>query len=668
MKKLISLLLVVCLMMSISVGAFAATWTLEADPDAIYAGEDVTVTVHLDEAMPATTAVSYILHYDSSLFTLKSFASGDTGAEMSLSQALGDAYAISFVDTTSEGVDLQPGTVCTLVFTARADVAGEEYARFDLEFSESMDTTWTLGSHNAGERLEVSIQECSVPASGYYVSLTEDSAVQIGEAVSLTVTVDSEEESHYNAYYLTVDYDESVLTYTGTETGIVNDEANGILTIAGYGEDRACQTDTIPLPFEAAAIGEALVSVTAAHVDKKANANLQDAPVAEILGYQHSVTVTVGGYTVSLPEDFSGEGSVAAGEDYGFEAIDKNYDYVVKATVDGSEITVTDNGDGSFTIPADQMTGNVVVETVSKAGKTFAVTLGTDMSGEAQAQYMSDYTAKLSKADGYQYEVSVRIGGESYSGYSVSGENYTIPGKDITGDVVFTVSKALIPPSSFSVSFEGTGAGDASGAAEAAVGQDYHFTLNKAEGYTYTVSAAMGGQTVEMTEAEGVYTIARVSGTLVITVEKSLAVSVEAVEYVQLDGKSLFLITASGVPADVVLGYEGSAMYWSDKYEAYAWMLISDKTLDEVLADAELAVAQLSAEKISVTYDGDVNETGLVDVNDAQLVYNMYNAVYDSFDGENGVSILRFLKADGNGSRNLTVEDAAAIVNQVLNP
>ena len=57
--------------------------------------------------------------------------------------------------------------------------------------------------------------------------------------------------------------------------------------------------------------------------------------------------------------------------------------------------------------------------------------------------------------------------------------------------------------------------------------------------------------------------------------------------------------------------------------------------------------------------NGDVNGTNLVDINDAQLVYNIYNAKYDSFDT---TTMAMFLAADMNDSRTVTVEDAAAVV------
>ena len=64
----------------------------------------------------------------------------------------------------------------------------------------------------------------------------------------------------------------------------------------------------------------------------------------------------------------------------------------------------------------------------------------------------------------------------------------------------------------------------------------------------------------------------------------------------------------------------------------------------------------------TVDYSGDVNGTGLTDVNDAQLTYDMYNTKYSSFDV---VSMLKFLNADVSGDKKVNVTDATAIVNRI---
>ena len=83
------------------------------------------------------------------------------------------------------------------------------------------------------------------------------------------------------------------------------------------------------------------------------------------------------------------------------------------------------------------------------------------------------------------------------------------------------------------------------------------------------------------------------------------------------------------------------------------------------ICDDEAAgkIAEASATKTDLAYDFDVNRSGQVDINDAQLVYGMYNAKYENFDS---VSMRKFLEADVTADGTVTVEDAAAVVNSFI--
>lgn len=143
------------------------------------------------------------------------------------------------------------------------------------------------------------------------------------------------------------------------------------------------------------------------------------------------------------------------------------------------------------------------------------------------------------------------------------------------------------------------------------------------------------------------------------------AITVDVAKYLNLDGQSIFLITATcdELTEGKVLAYNEKQMYWSAKYNeskgAYAWLVISNKGLEEVKTEAEAAITAVDGAKVEIAYNGDVNLTNAADINDAQLVWNMYNAEYSDF---RQVSVRKFLEADMTADGKLDTADAAAII------
>ena len=90
--------------------------------------------------------------------------------------------------------------------------------------------------------------------------------------------------------------------------------------------------------------------------------------------------------------------------------------------------------------------------------------------------------------------------------------------------------------------------------------------------------------------------------------------------------------------------------------------MISGKTAQEVQAEAA-KVSQKAGSASAISFEGNVNGTKNVDINDAQLVYDMYRAKYGEF--TQTVAVENFLRADMDGSRNVTVKDAAEIVAKI---
>ena len=498
---------------------------------------------------------------------------------------------------------------------------------------------------------------------GYSVAASGDAGINVGEDTTGALNVTHKDGNAYNAYYFEVSYDTSVLTYKSADVqDVVVDEAAGTLKIAGYGANKDSGTAAATLTFTGKAVGTGKVTITKANVDAKANANAQDAPAATIT--TATATITVGGYSVTLPEGFTGAASAAAGTDYTFKATGDDYGcYDVTATMGGAETTVTNNGDGSFTI--SNVTGEIVV---TATPKTYAVTVTGTGAGDvsenaATAAYKTDYTFKLTKADGCNYTVTVTAGGNTVTATATTEGVYTISGADIKGELIITVEKTAIVIPTTTITITGD-TDDVQGGLilTAKNGEDTTFKINKKDGYTYTVKA---GDTELTVGADGTVTIpgSLLTGApLTVTVTKTAVnpYSVEVYEYVKLDGQSIWLVVAK---SDSVLAYGADTMFTSEKYGGYCWLVISAGNADTVKTEAIAAVKAGSGTAAAVVYTGDVNGTGKVDVNDAQLVYNIYNTEYASFDA---LSRAKFLAADVNGDHTVTVLDAAAVVNTVL--
>lgn len=695
MKKIISMLLALVLILGVlPLGAFAAEpvkVTLTADKTRVEAGEEITLTLSIDKSVSDAYLWQWNIMWNSELFEAVSMAKG-TAYKRSAVNINATTYPPAPYRCSSVTMgnslnlhELSAGTLCTLTLRAKETITEASSAKFYADYViletgyeddnyniinvpyENVTTDYEWGTSyktipdESASALLVSVEPKSeAPATqSYTVTMGTDVSAVVGETVSIPVTVgNTGDASAFNAFDMTFRYDASALELLSTEIeGLTVTTGSGTVRVQGYGADRSVDSTPFTLKFKAIAVGNTDVTITSAKVDISANAVDANAPDALLL--DDTTAVAVSGYPVTLPENFTGAAVAMPNEDYTFRAPSDHYDYTVGATVGGTAVDVVDNGDGSYTIPGEKIGGKIEI-TATKTGKTYSATLGTDMTGNATAQYMKPYSATLNPVKGYTYDVSVTIGGAAYTGYSVSSGVYTIPGEDITGAIVFTVTKTEIPKKNFTVTFEGSGAGDVVGESSVKEDSDYTFTLTKADGYTYTVTAVMGSdkQEVSLSEKDGKYTIAKVSGDIVITVEKTAIVNVELSKFVELDGKTVFLVTVQGVTEEgKAYAYDGTAMYYSKKYQAWCYLVVVDGTFSVEDAKAKITLTQTSFTTIGETKD--VNLSEAVDINDAQLVYDIYNGKYTDF---TAVSMQKFLNADVNGDKVVNVTDAAAVV------
>ena len=250
----------------------------------------------------------------------------------------------------------------------------------------------------------------------------------------------------------------------------------------------------------------------------------------------------------------------------------------------------------------------------------------------------------------------------------MNGTSYTIAGTAITGNIVINAASTVKPVETVNVKFAGNAIADAKGEATAKRNTAYTFTVTKTAGYTYTLTAKNADGEITLSENNGTYTIAAkdVTKDITITVNKTAVRTVEVFDYVKANNTQFWLVTVkSAVSEGSVLTYNGNQMFWSDKYQAYAYLVIdtTGKSAATVKTEAAAAIGETAGKAVSIDYSGDVNATGNVDVNDAQLVYTMYNVKYTSFAN---CTMEKFLRADMNFDKSLTVADAAAIVSIIL--
>lgn len=521
----------------------------------------------------------------------------------------------------------------------------------------------------------------------YYVSLGSATSAEVNKPVSVALFMLQEPgDLTYNTFFFQFSYDAEKLDFANAAIGnssetpaIINDNSDaGLLTIGGYGEVRS--DSSIMLNFTVKAAGEATVKLVKAQMDVRANA-AKDAQTASVpAGQSNTVTILCGGFPVVLPDCATGDAYVTANGDYTFTA-DPGYDYGFSAAVDGKTVAIINNSDGSYTIK--NVTGELVIKANSAPTiKTYAATVEGDGSGDVSpltpAKHGQEYTFTVTQASNYDYAVAVTVNGLPVTcTVSNSGSNaytYTIPAKSVTGPVIITVKKA---PQSGTTQIVLTGSGAADvwdGVTSYTVksGEAFTFGISHQEGFDYTVTVMAGEKTLTLqrnAENASTYTIPAnyiTGGIIMVTITKTaqLAMTVNAAEYVKLiNGNAVWLITAvpeTKLPATKSLYYGDTAMFWSEKYEAYAWLLVGKGTAADIAATAKSAISVKGNSTVSVSYSGDVNGTGHIDINDAQYIYDLYNVKHSVLDME------KFLRCDVNGNREVNVEDVRMVVSLLL--
>ena len=709
-KKILACVLAFVILISAVPAVYAAGddagMSIFFDNNAPQAGDTITITLNVNRIFSDAAILETYLDFGEDVTYVKTeFLNVELNSRMIDSSRL---HIYGWGDEDEEIAQkvksIPTGAFARITFKISEYAAGKTL-NFRLR-GEFDDIDWdTLNDWDDNYSVEVTGSPVEKPtATGYTVSMGADQQLVSGQKVRIPVTVASSEKkiTGFNAYDMTFTYDPAALTLNtkaGDAANLTVEDNNGSVRVRRYGATQALG-EALALDFTAQATATSTVKLTNAKFDLDANSINFDAPDAAIS--DADTVVNANNFTVTLPDAFTSDETrlVPNGGSFTFKPVDSHYTYTFTVKMgDTAKEGLTFGADDTYTI--ENISGNVEVTCTGKAPKQYDVTynINTDVEqdvtrGPEKATYLKDYSFTVTPRAGITYDVS-------YSTPSTAGTTkiliptvndngtitYTIPANRVVEDLrIYVRSSATegIP-----VVITGNGAEDAASGNASSMGKNmpYYFTLNQRESCDYTVTAyyqplntptaskrpatvrsfGNGKYVVEAVNYNDyLYVYAR-SWNLVVKVEKvsHSAEEVTVSKYLELNDKTMMLITVKGTPeGGKAFTYDGNTMYKVNAYgtDQYAWLVIVDRgqTLTQEEAAAEVAISAAD-NVVTITPSFDVNMTGKVDVNDAQLVYDMYNGAYSDF---TQVSVEKFLRADVNGTKTVDHTDAVAIVNQ----
>lgn len=384
--------------------------------------------------------------------------------------------------------------------------------------------------------------------------------------------------------------------------------------------------------------------------------------------------------------------------------------YTIKNITDNVTVTVDNKIGKTYTI------NYVVVDNTTTENKATVADLVAYST--TTVQYPNDYKFTV-KFPGTGYVVWVGIEPDKNKRDYVRQENgdyvYTLLGSSLTGDenneITITLTKREnTSQHKIEVVGSGSDAFSENNALTFYSGENYTFTLNKNDTY-YDYSVLVyywkqniggnGGKNIRMEykdNGDGIYTIIDMpNADVTISINKmAKAIDPDAVEvstYVELNNKTVFKVVVQGSHALLNrdqttysytwFTYDGQKMYCNPRYTKFAgngssssvYLVMVDKgetlTKEDAMAKLDI-VTSTEQENLDqlLKVGSDVNEDGIGgvginrrDVNDVQLIYDLYNGLYDSFET---VSMRKFLKADVNCDGVLDSQDAVKLAGELF--
>ena len=515
-------------------------------------------------------------------------------------------------------------------------------------------------------------------------------------------------------------------TTSDAAANLTVEDNNGTVRVRRYGATQELGT-ALTLDFTANKATSSTVTLTAAKFDIDANSINFDAPDAAISDADTTVKAlwNVSLPDGFLSTAANGSTLVENGGDFTFKTTDTHYEYYLNITTNGAtNIVKMDNATytiknvtDNVTVTVDNKIGKtytinyVVVDNTTTENKATVADLVAYTA--TTVQYPNDYKFTV-KFPGTGYVVGVGIEPDKNKRDYVRQENgdyvYTLLGSSLTGDenneITITLTKREnTSQHKIEVVGSGSDAFSENNALTFYSGENYTFTLNKNDTY-YDYSVLVyywkqniggnGGKNIRMEykdNGDGTYTIIDMPyADVTISISKmAKAIDPDAVEvstYVQLDNKTVFKVVVQGshellnrdqtTYSYTWFTYDGQKMYCNPRYTKFAgngssssvYLVMVDKgeTLTKEDAMAKLSIVTSTEQEnkdqtLKVGSDVNEDEYNRRDVNDVQLIYDLYNGLHDSFET---VSMRKFLKADVNCDGVLDSQDAVKLAGELF--
>lgn len=664
------------------------TWTVSfdrGDDESLEEDDEVTVTITLNQDIRFCQTFQYRLYVDPDNFEYvdKTLDAKKFGRSMKITEIKTDP------DTGEKYYAFAPSNLEAILDTPKgASFSATFVAKKNLQNVSQYFKGVQHGEFEQGKPYAIGLK--ANPAK-----------TAVGEKIQVETSIDKVSDGvgreQYSAYEITYSYDAEKLRPVLDELGnsYETEDNAGTLIIKWKGEF----TDVgkaLDLKFETIKAGTANVKVISAKVDDRgiledgSFAEVDsDTPDAELPTKAASIKI---GYHVTKPAGYGGKDITEPDKNYTFTEpsdLDKeHYTYTVTATSGGSDVEVTNQGNGTYVVAGNLISGDLVI-TSTATPVQYEVTLsgtGRDdviLTENGKATYRSEYSFHVTEDADYNYTVTAKVENQAVTLSEEKEENgvaYKIAADQVTGKIEITVDKVV---KTTDITFDGTGKEDVQGLSgedettkyikTVPNNADFVFSVDEKDGYLYTVK--IGDEVLE--GENGTYKIVkdRLTGTgITVMIDKAQKVDLDITvkPYMKVNEKQIFRLTVKetkDLPEGQTLAYGTTPMYWSEQYGAYTWLLCSEKSENEIEEDAKAQITQVEVPDIKpvITYDGDINGTSLIDVNDAQFVYGIYNMDF-TMDITKQDDMQKLLRADMNGDGVIDIKDAAAVIDKVMHP